>query len=72
MSEYNLIGNLFSQFPISSSYGNLIKIESTIDSQISFKEGIYSEIIISLWTQENDPLVINDNDLTIILIISTD
>ncbi len=72
VSEFNQIGNLFAQFPISAAYGNLIKIESTIDSQISIKEGIYSEIITSLWTQENDPLVINDNDLTIILIISTD
>ena len=42
VSEFNQIGNLFSQFPISASYGNLIKIESTIDSQISIKEGIYS------------------------------
>ena len=42
VSEFNQIGNLFSQFPISAAYGNLIKIESTIDSQISIKEGIYS------------------------------
>jgi hypothetical protein len=72
VSEFNQIANLFSQFPISSSYGNLIKIESTIDSQISIKEGIYSDIIITLWTQENDPLIINDNDLTIMLIIQTE
>ena len=38
VSEFNQIGNLFSQFPISASYGNLIKIESTIDSQISIKK----------------------------------
>ena len=72
VSEFNQIANLFAQFPISAAYGNLIKIESTIDSQISIKEGIYSEIIISLWDQENQPLIINDNDLTIMLIISTD
>ena len=72
VSEYNLIGNLFSQFPISAAYGNLIKIESTIDSQISIKEGIYSDIIITLWTQENDPLVFQDNDLTLFLIITTE
>jgi len=47
-SDYNQIGNLFSQFPISASYGNLIKIESSIDSLISIKEGIYSEIMITL------------------------
>ena len=35
VSEFNQIGNLFSQFPISASYGNLIKIESSIDSLIS-------------------------------------
>ena len=72
VSEFNQIANLFSQFPISAAYGNLIKIESTIDSQISIKEGIYSDIIITLWTQENDPLIINDNDLTIMLIIQTE
>ena len=72
VSEFNQIANLFSQFPISAAYGNLIKIESTIDSQISIKEGIYSDIIITLWTQENDPLVFQDNDLTLFLIITTD
>ncbi len=40
-SDYNQIGNLFSQFPISASYGNLIKIESPIDALITIKEGIY-------------------------------
>jgi hypothetical protein len=55
-SDYNQIGNLFSQFPISASYGNVIKIESPIDSLISIKEGIYSEISITLWDQENKPL----------------
>ena len=72
MSEFNQIANLFSQFPISSSYGNLIKIESTIDSQISIKEGIYSDIIITLWDQENNPLQFQDNDLTLFLIITTE
>jgi len=72
VSEFNQIANLFSQFPISAAYGNLIKIESTIDSQISIKEGIYNDIIITLWTQENDVLIMNDNDLTIMLIIQTE
>ena len=35
VSEFNQIGNLFSQFPISASNENLIKIGSTIDSQIN-------------------------------------
>ena len=70
VSEFNQIGNLFSQFPISAAYGNLIKIESTIDSQISIKEGIYSEIVITLWDQENRPLIFIDNDLTLFLIIT--
>ena len=39
VSEFNQIGNLFSQFPISAAYGNLIRVESTIDSQISIKDG---------------------------------
>ena len=71
VSEFNQIGNLFSQFPISAAYGNLIKIESTIDSQISIKEGIYSDIIITLWDQENRPLIFIDNELTLFLIISS-
>jgi hypothetical protein len=71
-SDYNQIGNLFSQFPISSSYGNLIKIESPIDALISIKEGIYSEILISLWDQENRPLVFIDTEMTLFLIIQTD
>jgi len=71
-SDYNQIGNLFSQFPISASYGNLIKIESPIDALISIKEGIYSEITVSLWDQENKPLQFIDKDLTLFLIIQTD
>jgi hypothetical protein len=71
VSEFNQIGNLFSQFPISAAYGNLIKIESTIDSQISIKEGIYSDIVITLWDQENRPLIFIDNDLTLFLIITS-
>ena len=72
VSEFNQIGNLFSQFPISASYGNLIKIESSIDALISIKEGIYSEIIITLWDQENRPLIFIDNELTLFLIIQTE
>ena len=72
VSEFNQIGNLFSQFPISAAYGNLIKIESTIDSQISIKEGIYSDIVITLWDQENRPLIFIDNELTLFLIIQTE
>ena len=72
VSEFNQIGNLFSQFPISAAYGNLIKIESTIDSQISIKEGIYSDIVITLWDQENRPLIFIDNELTLFLIVSSD
>jgi hypothetical protein len=70
-SDFNQIGNLFSQFPISASYGNLIKIESSIDAQISIKEGIYSEILISLWDQENRPLVFIDTEMTLFLIIQS-
>jgi hypothetical protein len=70
-SDYNQIGNLFSQFPISASYGNLIKIESSIDAQISIKEGIYSEISITLWDQENRPLIFIDKELTLFLIIQS-
>ena len=38
VSEFNQIGNLFCQFPISAAYGNLIRVESTSDSQISIKK----------------------------------
>ena len=72
VSDFNQIGNLFSQFPISAAYGNLIKIESSIDSLISIKEGIYSEIVITLWDQNNKPLIFQDPELTVFLIISTD
>ena len=72
VSEFNQVANLFSQFPISSSYGNLIKIESSIDSLISIKEGIYSEIIITVWDQDNKPLIFIDPEMTLFLIISTD
>jgi len=71
-SDYNQIGNLFSQFVISASYGNLIKIESPIDALISIKEGIYSEITITLWDQENRPLQFVDKELTLFLIVQTD
>jgi hypothetical protein len=71
-SDYNQIGNLFSQFPISASYGNLIKIESPIDALISIKEGIYSEILITLWDQENRPLIFIDTEMTLFLIIQTE
>jgi hypothetical protein len=71
-SDYNQIGNLFSQFPISASYGNLIKIESSIDSLISIKEGIYNDITITLWDQENRALQFIDKDLTLFLIVQTD
>jgi hypothetical protein len=71
-SDFNQIGNLFSQFPISASYGNLIRIESSIDSLISIKEGIYSEITITLWDQENRSLVFTDSEMTLFLIIQTD
>jgi len=71
MSNYNLIPNLFSQFPISSSYGGLIKIESSIDALISISPGIYSEISISLWTQDNQPLIFTDPEMAVFLIIDT-
>jgi hypothetical protein len=70
-SDFNQIGNLFSQFPISASYGNLIKIESSIDALISIKEGIYNDITVSLWDQENKPLQFIDKDLTLFLIVET-
>ena len=70
-SDFNQIGNLFSQFPISASYGNLIKIDSPIDALISIKEGIYSDISITLWDQNNNALSFIDKDLTLFLIVQT-
>ena len=71
VSDFNQIGNLFAQFPISSSYGNLIKVE-TQEALISIKEGIYSEVTITLWDQENRPLIFFDNELTLFLIVQTE
>jgi hypothetical protein len=71
VSDFNQIGNLFSQFPISAAYGNLIKIESSIDALISIKEGIYSEILITLWDQDNNALIFNDPEMTCFLIVET-
>jgi hypothetical protein len=71
VSEYNQIGNLFAQFPISASFGNLIKVEAQ-ESLISINPGIYNEILISLWTQENKNLIFQDSDMTLFLILQTD
>jgi len=71
VSDFNQIGNLLCQFPISASYGNLIKVESSIDTQLSIKEGIYSEITISLWDQSNRPLIFQDPEMTCFLIIES-
>jgi hypothetical protein len=71
VSDFNQIGNLFCQFPISSSYGSLIKVESSIDTQLSIKEGIYSEILLSLWDQSNKPLIFQDPEMTCFLIIDS-
>jgi hypothetical protein len=72
VSDYNQIGNLFSQFPISSGYGGLIKIYSSIDALISIKEGIYSDILITLWDQDNNPLIFQDPEMTCFLIIQSE
>jgi cellulose synthase/poly-beta-1,6-N-acetylglucosamine synthase-like glycosyltransferase len=71
VSDFNQIGNLFCQFPISSSYGNLIKVESSIDTQLSIREGIYSEIMLSLWDQSNRPLIFQDPEMTCFLIVDS-
>jgi len=57
---------------MSSSYGNLIKKESSINALISIKEGIYNDISITLWDQKNRPLIFIDTELTLFLIVQTD
>jgi hypothetical protein len=69
VSDLNQIANLFCQFPISCSYGNLLKIDSSIDALISIKESIYSEILITLWDQDNNPLIFQDPEMTCFLIV---
>jgi len=61
-----------SQFAINATYGNLISYNSTIDSQIDIKEGIYNELLITLWDQNNNPLIFIDPELTLFLIVSTE
>jgi hypothetical protein len=48
----------------------LIKVESQ-EALISIKEGIYNDITVSLWDQENKPLQFIDKDLTLFLIVET-
>ena len=72
LSDFNQIGNLMSQFAINATYGNLISYNSTIDSQIDIKEGIYNELLITLWDQNNNPLIFIDPELTLFLIVSTE
>ena len=69
-SNFNQIGNLMAQLPISSSFGNLIRFNSTMDSNIDINPGIYSEIIVTLWDQENNPLKFQDTDVTIFFIVN--
>jgi len=69
-SNFNQIGNLMAQFPISSSFGNLIRYNSTMDSNIDISPGVYNEIIVTLWDQENNPLKFQDTDVTIFFIVN--
>jgi hypothetical protein len=68
-SDMNQVATVFSQFPVSASFGQLIYIQSSMDTRINIKQGLYSEIIVQLWDQTFMPLVFQDPELTLFLII---
>ena len=69
-SNFNQIGNLMAQFPISSSFGNLIRYNSSTDSNIDISPGVYNTIDVTLWDQNNNPLKFQDIDVTIFFIVN--
>jgi hypothetical protein len=42
-SVFNQVPTVLSQFPVTASFGNLINVQSVMDSRIDIKEGLYSE-----------------------------
>lgn len=71
-SSFNQVPTVMAQFPISASFGNLINVQSTMDSKITIKEGLYNELIVQLWDQDFKPLVFQDPEMTLFLIIEYD
>ena len=71
LSTYNQVAGVFFQLPVNASFGNLINIQSTMDSKIDIKPGLYNQLIVQLWSQDFMPLIFKDPELTMLLIIST-
>lgn len=70
-SDYSQVPTILAQFPVNVQYGNLINVQSTVDSKISIKPGLYNELQIQLWDQNYTPLVCQDPELTLFLIVET-
>jgi hypothetical protein len=68
-SNFNQVASVFAQFPINVQFGQLINITSVQDSRIDIRDGIYSGMIVQLWTQDFNPLVFQDPELTLFLIV---
>jgi hypothetical protein len=68
-SNFNQVPTVLSQFPVTASFGNLINVQSVMDSRIDIKEGLYHELIIQLWDQNFNPLVFQDPELTLFIIV---
>ncbi len=72
----NLVKNTFSQFPtllsqypIKVGFGSLIIYEASFDTQLTVREGNYTEVTIELYDQNFKPLQFNDTDFSMTLLV---
>lgn len=70
-SSFNQVAGVFSQFPINVAFGQLIQVNTVMDSRLDIKDGLYNELIIQLWDQNFNPLKFQDPELTLFLIVET-
>ena len=71
-SSYNNVPTIFTQIPISKSFGSLIIVENSTEEHLPIRDGIYSDITIQFWDQNYNVLPFNDPELTLILIIESE
>jgi hypothetical protein len=71
-SKYNTDrSNIFYSIPMSSSFGNLITVGPVSPCLCSIYGGFYSEIVLTFYDTQGNPVNIKDSDATITLILST-
>ena len=71
-SKYNTDrSNIFYSIPMSSNFGKLITIGPVTPCLCSIYGGFYSEIVLSFYDTQGNPVNIKDSDATITLILST-